>query len=1620
MHRGKLLGPSLGTEEKGLIDSLPGEEKIQILKVEQCTQTPLKKTNKRKKVKKGGNSGQSEKAADVTEELEEGGLPIVGPSPSPAVIWDSGLPSWTLEETYVGMTQVHKGRVPRWYVEFGMEGVEHRWLLDTGCPATLISWREFGRLDHKVRQRLQGTNRVYSGVTGSELPVRGLLTTTLTFPVGHVGVNLIVADIAIPGIVGMDVLSAIGARVDLTEGRLQAGDVDMVLLDRPSGSGVRVAVCQDTTVPPYSERVLELELEWKPGEKLCWEGQFCPDTQTLFELDVLATEGMVSARNKKIVIPIRNNSGVTKRIIQGTGLGYVEEIQECEQINFIHDKKFSRGKESNLLQIQRNDNRVKDRTETDYVLEPKKPNEDNIKPKSSDDEKRGRYGLPQHLQCLMTRIEDRLPREKCRKIAKIIRQYEDIFVGQDGQLGTTSEIRHRIDVGDTAPIKQPLRRVPYRQHEIIEDEVTKMKKAGVVEDSNSPWSSPVVLVRKKDGSTRFCIDYRKLNQVTKMDAYPLPRIDESFDTLAGSQYFTTLDLASGYWQVEMDPQDKAKTAFATRTGLYEFNVMPFGLSTAPATFERLMEMVMRGIQWKKCLVYLDDVVCIGRTFEDALENIQAVFERLRKAGLKVKPSKCEMLREEVKFLGHIVTRDGIMCDPGKIEAVKNYTIPKNVTDVRSFLGFVGYYRKFIRDFSSIATPLNELLCKDQKFYWGRRQQEAFDQLRGPLMKEPLLIYPDLTQDFILDTDASGFGVGGVLSQFRDGREKVVAYASFGLRPTQRNYCTTKRELLAVVSMIHHFRHYLWGRKFKLRTDHASLRWLINFKDAEGMIARWMARIASYDYELEFREGKKHGNADGLSRCRQCKRDGCPADGKNPRKVEYDSDEDLLPELSGEIWGEDIAFVTEDWDRVDWTEDKFCGDGLDRIHLISDEIQKEREILAYSLRSKGKSKPKDKDPEKEPSPVSREDNWMPQYTNEEIIQRQEQDPDIATIKKWKETSENRPEWRTIREKSQTLKSLWQQWDALQIEVGILKRAKNVNGKSSPIKQWIVPSALRKEIFEELHSGRMSGHLGINRTRERIRERMYWPGIKADVTRWSSQCLKCEARKPRAGPKRHPLGTIPSGAPFERIAIDIMEPGTITDNGNRYIMVVNDYFTKWSEAYAIKDHTAYTVADVLATQYICRYGVPRTIHTDQGKEFESHLFQKMCTLLKCDKTRTTPYHPQSDGLVERQNRTILAMLSAVVNEMQNDWDDHLPYIMSAYRSSVQESTGCSPNLMLFGRENLLPLDLIYPLSEEQYPECSHEYVEWLRQALNTAHEHARNKLKTSNCRQRRNYDLKSLKREYKIGTWVWYWYPPSGRKKLGLGWTGPYLVIDDKMERAVKIQLTPEKDPKIVHIDNLKVFRGEAPQKSWIITVTEIDPNEEEKDSRKGGENQNEEISLISELNPDLSKPKYRYMELNHEEEIYFSAQSDEEYYSAEEVLEIEGERSEGEESLKEKKKKNDSGSSGYSAGSGDSGSSGDSARSGYSAGSGDSARSAGSDQGRYPVQVENSATEESHVHSEVSKCMDNISTLLNNNPVFTFPGNPGDCLLVNDMTKTPKRENNKCGVLENKIWHPGEK
>jgi len=422
-------------------------------------------------------------------------------------------------------------------------------------------------------------------------------------------------------------------------------------------------------------------------------------------------------------------------------------------------------------------------------------------------------------------------------IDSILTDYADCFSRSEFDLGRTNLVKHKIDTGDSKPVRQALRRQPLAYLPEIDRQIEELTRHNIIEPAASPWASNLVIVTKKDGSLRMCVDYRGVNLQTKKDSYPLPRIADCLDALGSASYFSTFDLRSGYFQIGMDDEDKDKTAFLSRRGSFRFTSMPFGLCNAPSTFQRLMDSTLVGLNYEICLVYLDDIILFSHTVEEHLIRLCILFDRLRKANLKLKPSKCHLLQKEVKFLGHVISAGTVATDPEKTEKVASWARPQNVTEVRSFLGFASYYRRFLHRFSEIATPLYVLTGKNAKFIWSDECEKAFQTLKNNLVASPVMAMPQDIGEYRLDTDASNIAIGAVLSQMQDGEEKVIAYGSRTLIAAERNYCVTRRELLAIVYFTKQFRTYLLGSEFLLRTDHSALRWLKLTPEAIGQQAR---------------------------------------------------------------------------------------------------------------------------------------------------------------------------------------------------------------------------------------------------------------------------------------------------------------------------------------------------------------------------------------------------------------------------------------------------------------------------------------------------------------------------------------------------------------------------------------------------------------------------------------------------------------------------------------------------------------------------------------------------------------------------------------------------------------
>ena len=1159
-----------------------------------------------------------------------------------------------------------------------LSGVEVTLLLDTGAAVTLLRQDVWNRLAGRCHELKPWSGATLLSAGGTPLTVHGC--TSLELKLGDrefMTKFVVVSPLTSEAILGIDFLHTQQAMIDLGQGKLllQASGCDIPLGNPgPTASSPvteqPVRIANTVEVPPRS--VMEVSAYVNESA----EGVWLVEEDREKKLEVAIARAIVEPKSATLPVCILNVSDKPTTLYAGCTVAVMVSVEppaEVGSVERVGEEKVDEEKLKILQQLVAN---------------------------SSVELTDGEKDIFYHL----------------------LLAYPDILASSDSDLGRTGKLQHRIDTGDAQPVRQQVRRISPHRREEVKQLLSQMLERGVIEPSCSPWASPVVLVQKKDGSTRFCIDYRRLNEVTRKDAYPLPRIDLTLDSLHGSQFFSSLDLVSGYWQVELHKDDKEKTAFCTTEGLYQFRVMPFGLCNAPASFQRLMDLVLTGLQWSQCLVYLDDIIVLGRSFEEHVQNLVQVFERLRASGLKLKPSKCAFFQKEVQYLGHIISRDGIAPDPERTAKVAKWPVPTSKKEVQQFIGFANYYRRFIKDFAQHAKPLHRLTEQTSPFKWTDTCQDSFSELRKRLCTTPVLAYPDFSRPFILDTDASDVAIGGVLSQCDDnGRERVIAYGSRLLTKPERRYCVTRRQLLAVVTFVHLYRPYLICRKFTLRTDHGSLTWLKNFKEPEGQLARWLEQLQELEFDIIHRRGARHQNADALSRlpCRQCGR------------VETDSS----PKA-------EVAIVD------------LCP----------------------------------------PGPT----------TSETLRQVQLADSTLGPLLRGKEHGE-RPDHRVFQPLTKGALRLLQIWDQLSVHNGVLCRHRQPRGWTVGNLQVVVPETLQLEILEDLHEGAAGGHLGADKTLARLQERYYWPGQYNQVRDWCRNCGTCATRKSPVPKARAPLMPITTERPLQLVATDILGPLPESTDGNVYVLVIADYFTRYVEAYALPDQTATTVARYLVDEFFMRFSPPERLHSDQGRNFESAVIAETCKLLGIEKSRTTPYHPQSDGLVERFNRTLLDMLAKAVVDRPANWDRHLRRLCFAYNTCTHPTTGYPPFTLMFGRVARVPVDVALGTNLPPSASTIPQYVATLRQSLDTSYSYVKQQMGHELERQKRQYDNRTQGKSFERGDLVWLHSPavPRGKsRKLHHPWTGPFRVVKRLADAVYRLQHTQGRSRPVVHFNRLK--------------------------------------------------------------------------------------------------------------------------------------------------------------------------------------------------------------------------
>lgn len=970
-----------------------------------------------------------------------------------------------------------------------------------------------------------------------------------------------------------------------------------------------------------------------------------------------------------------------------------------------------------------------------------------------------------------------VPKFAKASVTEICQNFEDIFSLSNDNLSTNNFYDQKIHLSDDRPVYTRNYRIPQAHKSEIEKQVNDMLRQDIIEHSFSPYNSPLLLVPKKNAidinGWRLVVDFRQINKKVISDTFPLPRIDEILDQLGRARFFTVLDLKSGFYQIEIEPSSRQFTAFSTGNGHYQFKRLPMGLKISPNSFQRMVTIAMSGLTPESCFLYVDDLVVFGCSLKHHNRNLVRVFEALRRYNLKLNPAKCQFLQTVVTYLGHQISDQGIRPDPAKYEVVEKYPVPQNVDEVRRFVAFCNYYRRFVPNFARIAYPLNQLLKKDSVFKWSDDCQIAFETLKTKLIQPPILQYPDFTQTFRLTTDASDIACGAVLSQLKDGKDLPICFASRSFKKTEKHKHPSLKECYAIHWAIEYFKPYLIGRKFIIITDHRPLIYLFGMKNPTSKLTRMRLDLETYDFEVQYIKGQNNVCADALSRIR--------IDSKDLKELQI------------------CAVMTRNMSRK--KENSTCHDQVPIEHdnlkifttLNRKESEKVRELKILIYTGCNKS-----------------DLTIDFNSNHSRVPENQ----VVTLNVY-----------TQHEKvlSTTLVKLFQflekenfknNFHELKIErndeifqyTNLEQFTKVGNETLSQLLIRVLPSRIRVEneeqidqLIKQYHESLLGGHVGISRLYDKMSEKYDIKNLRKKIEGYVSSCAKCRFNKHGKGHTEPMVLTDTPDSSFQVICVDTVGPLIRSAKGNRYILTILDELTKYITLVPIENKEAKTVARAFVEDFVLRFGSVSKVKSDMGTEYLNETFKAVANLLGMRHVHSTPYHPQTIGSLERNHRNLNEYLRHFVNDELSDWDEYVRFYEFAYNTTPCISTGYTPYELVYGKRVELPFDL---KSDETGPLYNVEdYSKEMRYKLQLAHERARNLLNKNKLLRKKAIDAKMTNHyHFRVGDKVLL--KKFDNHKLESVKQGPYEIVKIEGPNALLRDLKTKKT-KLVH-KNLLYF------------------------------------------------------------------------------------------------------------------------------------------------------------------------------------------------------------------------
>jgi len=1239
--------------------------------------------------------------------------------------------------------------------------------IDSGAELNFMDKSFFDTLPYKIRKKLNKRTGICKAANDSEIKMLGDVVVPFEIRGQRVSARCyILAECNSKIFLGQPFLRQHKAALKFTRG------VNILTLQ----VSAPVISTEFVIIPPYSEALIPGVALTQIQEKTTG---YCFPFNALINKGILAAHMAVSVRNNTVPVRLYNSTSENVRIKKAERVATFRLFEGAEELLPEEIKNVGLGAVSTPSD-KANDNKVTSKKE---------------------------QKVPVDLG------DTTLNKEQKEQLITLLKKYPDCFVSPpDNKLGLTDMAECKIE---TLPGTEPVSKFAYRQApqmrkamvEIIEEQV----KQNLIEESNDgAWASPALLVKKASGGFRMVIDYRGLNAATIPQKLRIPRIDEVFDAIGEHRpkYFSVLDCTQGFHQVPLHPDSKEKTAFISPIGKFHYKTMPQGMRNSPAIFQNLMDKILRGIQFKYVMVYIDDICIFSATFEDHLKHIEEVLIRIRNAKLKLHPKKCKFAVQEVHYLGHILTSEGIKPNLDKIKAVRDCPVPKKLKQVRGFLGMAGYYRKFIRNFGTIARPLYNLTKKDVKFKWTDDCQEAFDKLKTELTSNDLLIFPNFEDKFYLATDASNGAIGACLSQKIDGHLRPIAYAGRSFNTAESKYNTTEQECLAVVWAIQHFKVYLECAETEVHTDHAALLWILKNKHSTGRLCRWALMLQAFNIEVKHIKGRENVVADQLSRqfydytrtSADEAIDNFPADLDNINVDTGGKTDDLVNSHDSEQTHANTRHVQVIESPTPPGEPKVFVPGTNEPAVPSlDALEKRATKFRQIMRdTAGKIF---------------NDN-APNFTKEEFIKQQSIDKRCRVMIDFKQNNIKPHEDRD-------LDFVARKAEDYIIEDGVLLRMQTAGGRRpTAFATVVVPQNLKLSILKFMHDTPYGGHTGGQKMVSRMRESFFWEGMTTDVKEYVITCDICQAVKPTHRPIVPEMTEreIVDGA-FQTLVIDAVGP-LAPSRGFKHIVCVTDQYSRWCIAWPTASIDAESVMQDFNKHVICKFGAPKTLLCDNGPCFAAKIFKAMCDFHGIKLKHGSPFHPQSQGAVERAQQSLVSLIKAFCKKNQKNWADFIDEMIMALNNTESQGTGMIPFILVFGRPPQSPATLNIPEAYGDLPQrAAQKFSEYMARK-EEGKQYAKGVEAIYRKKMKARYDEeKATGVKLQLGDCVWIRVSTcivkGTARKMQWRYQGPFLIVN--FVGPANVALFDVKAGKLkkrpIHMERLKLGHIRREQNNW---------------------------------------------------------------------------------------------------------------------------------------------------------------------------------------------------------------